>query len=335
MTLRWAAVLVLIAITTWVGPALVIRALVPVLEDGRRGVENHRGRPVFLGLGIVWIVWAAGTRVALAVMHIADSIAVSGSGRFTGGAVGALLVSMPVVLVVGAGAFGLFDDLIGSNEVRGFRGHLSSLRRGRLTTGGLKFLGIGALSAAAAADIVANHEMSAATSASWVLRSAWVVGIWVCATLVIALSANLVNLLDLRPGRALKAYSVLAVPAAFGMAWIVAVGIWRVSDPWYSAPVETFLLTAASLLIVLGPVAAVWRYDIGERGMLGDAGANAAGALAGYLLAQVLPLWGLALAAVVLLELNRSSERVSFSAVIERTPLLRAIDRLGRGSDVP
>ena len=335
MTLRWVAMLVLIAATTWVGPALVIRALVPVMEDGRRGVENYRGRPVFLGLGIVWIVWAAGTRVALAVMHIADSIAGSGSGRFTGGAVGALLVSMPVVLVAGAGAFGLFDDLLGSEGVRGFRGHLSELRRGRLTTGGLKILGIGTLSAAAAGDIVVKHALAADASVSWTLRSAWAFGVWACATLVIALSANLVNLLDLRPGRALKAYSVLVVPAAFGVAWIVAGGIWRVSDPWYAAPVETCLLTAAALLLVLGPVAAVWRYDVGERGMLGDAGANAAGALAGYLLAQVLPLWGLALAAVVLIELNRRSERVSFSAVIERTPLLRALDRLGRGSDVP
>jgi hypothetical protein len=64
--------------------------------------------------------------------------------------------------------------------------------------------------------------------------------------------------------------------------------------------------------------------------MLGDMGANAAGALAGWLLASVLPPWGLALAAAVVVALTLASERVSFSAVIERTDALRALDRLGR-----
>jgi hypothetical protein len=84
------------------------------------------------------------------------------------------------------------------------------------------------------------------------------------------------------------------------------------------------------LALVFGPVFAVWRYDLGERAMLGDAGANAAGALAGFLLAWQSPLWLLAVLAVVLLALNLVSERVSFSGVIERVSFLRWLDGLGR-----
>jgi hypothetical protein len=70
--------------------------------------------------------------------------------------------------------------------------------------------------------------------------------------------------------------------------------------------------------------------------MLGDAGANAAGALAGFLLAWRSPLWLLSVLAVVLLALNVTSERVSFSKVIERVAFLRWLDGLGRiASDAP
>jgi hypothetical protein len=64
--------------------------------------------------------------------------------------------------------------------------------------------------------------------------------------------------------------------------------------------------------------------------MLGDCGANAAGALVGLRLAAV-PHRGVragVLAAVVALTL--ASEKVSFTAVIESTPGLRDLDRLGR-----
>jgi hypothetical protein len=154
---------------------------------------------------------------------------------------------------------------------------------------------------------------------------------------VIALSANLVNLTDLRPGRALKAYSVLAVLGVLSVAW----SEWRtytevpeivpppLSDAALSAIVGAFLLG----VLLLGPVAAVWRFDLGERAMLGDAGANAMGALAGYVLASNLPLWLLAVVAALLVALNLASERFSFSRVIERNRFLRWIDDLGRLRD--
>ncbi len=64
--------------------------------------------------------------------------------------------------------------------------------------------------------------------------------------------------------------------------------------------------------------------------MLGDCGANAAGALLGVTWAagRSRPTRMLLLAGVTGLTL--ASERVSFTAVIESTPALRALDQLGR-----
>ncbi len=127
---------------------------------------------------------------------------------------------------------------------------------------------------------------------------------------LIAGTANLVNLLDLRPGRALK------VVAALGAVTTLAGG-------------EPGALGAAAT----GSALAALPADLGERAMLGDTGANAAGALLGVALAARLerPARLLALAGVTALTL--ASERVSFTAVIERTPVLDALDRLGRRSD--
>jgi len=64
--------------------------------------------------------------------------------------------------------------------------------------------------------------------------------------------------------------------------------------------------------------------------MLGDCGANSVGALLGLRLASIAgrgPRTAL-LAAVVALTL--ASEKVSFTRVIESTPVLRELDRLGR-----
>lgn len=116
---------------------------------------------------------------------------------------------------------------------------------------------------------------------------------------VIAGSANLLNLLDLRPGRALKAG--LAAGVLLGQPGIV------------------------------GTCAALLPGDLGERRMLGDAGANALGAVLGVALVSRLHSRGLRSAAVVsLVALTAASERVSFSDVIERSPVLRWLDQLGR-----
>ncbi|QAY62380.1 hypothetical protein ET495_02925 [Xylanimonas allomyrinae] len=237
---------------------------------------NHRGEPISL---------LEGPAVAAG---IAAGALVAGQGR--GRAAG-------LVAAAGAGAFGLVDDLAEDTAARtkGLRGHLGALAEGRLTTGGLKVIGIGATSLAAAA--VGTRRTGSA--------GRWVSDVLVNGALV-AGTANLANLLDLRPGRALKASAVVAAVPAAGP------------------------LAAAGSGAVLGAATAAWAGDLGERDMLGDCGANALGALAGARLALGMPrpLRVAALAGVVGLTL--ASERVSFSKVIAETPWLKAVDDLGR-----
>ncbi|CCH78783.1 conserved hypothetical protein [Nostocoides japonicum T1-X7] len=126
---------------------------------------------------------------------------------------------------------------------------------------------------------------------------------------VVAGSANLANLLDLRPGRTLKASVIAAAPLVL-------------------ARDEGTSTTAA---VVLGAAAGLLPDDLAGRSMLGDTGANAAGALVGTALLGALGLRGRLVALAVLTGLTVVSERVSFTAVIESTPGLRELDRLGRG----
>jgi hypothetical protein len=164
-------------------------------------------------------------------------------------------------------AIGLADDLWSGPE-QGFRQHL---RRGR-TTGVLKLVGVPAY------GLVRTRSLSGA--------------------ILVGLAANVLNQLDTRPGRALKAYLAAAVPLR--------------------AP-----LTPA---VLLAP------YDLREMAMLGDAGANALGAMLGLNSVKRFTgrgRWGAigALAALTLL-----GEIRSLGSLIERTPVLRSLDSLGRSA---
>jgi UDP-GlcNAc:undecaprenyl-phosphate GlcNAc-1-phosphate transferase len=308
---------------------------------------NYRGRRVTAGLGTAWLVWAVG----LTVMNgVATSIAF-GAQRIEQNGAGVLLEWFqfspwglasgfaPVLLTVGVLAFGLIDDVFGDGSAKGFRGHLAALREGHLTTGAFKLLGIGFLALAAATGPVlrSGRVLIDVRFGRWGVVLVMLVT-WALAGAVIALSANAVNLLDLRPGRALKGYLVLGTVgiAVAGIAlWTRVADLSKLLHDVGATPAVPVAAAAASAVLVLavlafGPVAAVWRLDLGERGMLGDAGANAMGALAGYLIAWSGNLWFLAAAAAALLAFNLASERVSFSRVIEERPLLRWIDGLGR-----
>jgi UDP-GlcNAc:undecaprenyl-phosphate/decaprenyl-phosphate GlcNAc-1-phosphate transferase len=127
---------------------------------------------------------------------------------------------------------------------------------------------------------------------------------------LIAGGANLLNLFDLRPGRAIKvATASAALIAAGGGAEAVA------------AP--------------LGAALALLPEDLGERAMLGDAGANALGAMLGAAAAVSLPRPARIGLLAGIVALTAASEKVSFTKVIERTPPLRWLDMLGRRPQAP
>jgi len=315
----------------WAVPALTMRLLASSLGTSRLVTTNYRGRSVYLGLGLVWVVWAVSLLTFSTVLDAVGSFVAQEMGSMEMGLFdGPLtmpLYAIPLILVVTAAFFGLVDDVFGTAADKGFRGHLKALARGRLTTGGLKLLGIGLVSAVYAWDTATRGADAAGVVSPWV-RIGW----WAVATLVIALCANLVNLTDLRPGRALKTYALLAAVGGVVFTLEVAEQYGAYAEQygalWTSTDVA--VTVAGVLIVLLGPVLAVWGADLGERGMLGDAGSNAMGAIVGYLFAGSLSLPWLAALAVVLLALNVASEKVSFSSVIEAVGPLRLIDRLGR-----
>lgn len=302
-TAAYAISIAVLLVGAVIVPWLAMRAMMPVIESSGRGLaENYRGRRVVVGLGLVWVVWA----VALLTLGLGDALyaqlfSAEGVPIF----IDFPLDELPLLLVVGAMALGMIDDFLGSAAEKGFRGHLAALAHGRLTTGALKLFGVGLLAAFATAPDVLSVE-----APLWAI-----VGVWVLETLAIGLTANVINLVDLRPGRALKVYSALVV------AGCVAIGF---TSEWWVVPFVA--------LICLGPVVAVWRFDVGERGMLGDAGANAAGVLAGWVLVNAFAgvWWAVGTYVVAVLALNVASERVSFSRIIDTVPVLRWLDGMGR-----
>ena len=201
------------------------------------------------------------------------------------------LASAPAAVVVGAtaGVLGLYDDLYGDSHARGLGGHLRALRSGRLTTGMVKLAGL------TGAGLVAG-TMQRRRAAPALVDAALVAG-----------TANLVNLLDLRPGRALK---VITVTAGVSIAM--------------DAPAGAVATATAAAAAVTLPA------DLGERVMIGDCGANGLGALVGWCLATGLGHRGRAAALSVVVGLTLASEKVSFTSVIERTPWLAAVDGWGR-----
>lgn len=202
-------------------------------------------------------------------------------------------------LVAAVGALGLVDDLA---EVpagaKGLRGHLGALRHGTLTTGAIKAIGIPLLAVAEASARPRPGTGAVRAVAGVAVEAALTAG-----------TANLLNLFDLRPGRALKAAVALAVPLA------------TTGSPGAAA--------VAGTALSLGPL------DLAERGMLGDAGANALGAALGRAAARSLPAPAIAGLLAVVVALTLASERVSFTRVIEATPALRALDNLGRRTETP
>ncbi len=203
----------------------------------------------------------------------------------------------PAVAVVAAGALGALDDLTGDTQKKGLRGHLGALAHGEVTTGAVKILGLAATGVVSAA-LVDRRRRANGTSTS-VLDT--LVG-----GAVIAGSANLVNLLDLRPGRALKATVLAGAHAGMRRPRSVA--------------------GAAATGAALGLLAP----DLAGTAMLGDTGANAAGALVGAAFVERSGRIGRLAALAGLVGLTLASERVSFTKVIESTPGLRELDALGR-----
>lgn len=242
------------------------------MTRGRLTVQNYRGVPVPRTLGL-WL--GAVAVLGAAAVAVLDSVGRAGWGALAGG----LLVA----------AAGLVDDLVPGGP-RGLRGHLLALAAGRLTTGIVK-----AVVAIASAIVVISLGPP---------RPAWA---RVAGVVLVAAATNVWNGLDVRPGRALKAFLLIGAVGPFVQPQTLP-GFWPL---WAGA----------------WPALAI---DLSERAMLGDAGANLLGFTAGLAMYLGLPDVGVVVAAATAAALNVLADTVTLSRLVDAAPPLRWLDRLGR-----
>jgi hypothetical protein len=247
-----------------------------------------------LGYGVLAPLVAAATTSSprwSRTNYRARTVTLAAGPAVAGAAIVAAAGAAPSAAMAGGAAatLGLYDDLYGDSHARGLRGHVAALRDGRLTTGAAKLAGL-VVAAVAASALDRRRVRHLAVD-----------------VVLVAGTANLVNLLDLRPGRALKATLTVALPLALAASRPGAV--------------------AAG---VAGAAAVALPADLAERAMMGDCGANGLGALLGWSLSRGLPAGPRAAAAAAVVGLTLASERVSFTRVIEDTPLLAVVDAWGR-----
>lgn len=276
-------------ITALVVGCVIVRLVLPA---GRQFLaaealqrRNYRDRLVPTGGGVllaVGLVVIEGGRVVLGAFDV-------GNVTLTEARV------LVLVAALGFALLGFIDDVAVEQSAQGFRGHGRALLRGELTTGGLKLAG-GGLLALVLASPIADGDL----------------GRLIFDGLMIALAANLANLLDRAPGRLIKVSVLAYVPLAVSNGTGV-VGV--------------------ALAPLMGSVLGMYPDDQRERIMLGDAGANALGAALAVGAMLTLDPGGRNVTLAVLGVLNLLAELFSFSRVIARVPPLRFLDELGRPKD--
>jgi UDP-N-acetylmuramyl pentapeptide phosphotransferase/UDP-N-acetylglucosamine-1-phosphate transferase len=243
--------------------------------------ENYRGRrlPVPIGVAIV-----PAALVAL--------IPITLLARLTTADVFPNDLSLVIAFIPGVALLGFVDDVL-SGSSRGFRGHAAAAMKGSFSSGLLKALGTLGLALLVASSLPGSDSE------------------FLLAAAVLVLTTNAFNLLDLRPGRSVKAFLLL------GLCLTIAT---QITEP------------LAALGLFIGPVLVCGWYDLREKAMLGDAGSNVIGALAGVWIVLTLDTSEQVVTLVLLLAINLYGEFRSISKVIEKLPGLRHLDSFGRPS---
>jgi UDP-N-acetylmuramyl pentapeptide phosphotransferase/UDP-N-acetylglucosamine-1-phosphate transferase len=272
------------------GAAILAPALLRTLAQGGHVKANYRGRALPFPLGALTLLAALLALIPLMLLAVLASADLFHPELWPA-----------AVYVLGVLALGLIDDTLGERAQpgpdgertapRGWRGHGSAVLRGELSTGALKAAGSLGL---------------ALLAMSWLGLSN---GRWLLAVGVLVLATNAFNLLDLRPGRSTKAFVLLGLGLGLGS----------------GSPRQLWALG-----LFAGPALVAGLYDLRERAMLGDTGANLLGALAGLWLVLSLSGTGQVIALILLAALTVYGELRSISGFVERTPGLRQLDSWGR-----
>ena len=273
----------------FLGTYFMIPLFKSMLVNGNVIRPNYKNEMIPVGMGIVFLPMIIINSIILGFVTLNNIWFVS-SSNYNLNILWLLCLALYIFSMMAMFFAGALDDLIGNRNVSGLKGHFKSLFKGELTTGGFKalfggFVGlvVSVCISSSIVDIIVN-------------------------TLIIALSTNLMNLFDLRPGRAIKAYLVIMIPI-----YITLTGYTKVFP-----------------LLILPNVLAYFNTDLKARGMMGDTGSNVLGISIGVLMAlgygiKVRLAW-----LVFLILMHLITEKFSLTKIIEKNRVLKFIDNLGR-----
>lgn len=269
-------IMLILALVGFVGTLLIIPMFKKMLIEGEIVRPNYKQDMIPVSMGIVFVPMLVISAMVLAYID-RDPEHMK-------------YLFMFLFATLSMSFAGIMDDIIGNRNVSGLKGHFKSLFKGTLTTGGFKalyggFVGllISVVLTRSIPEIVLN-------------------------TLIIALSTNLMNLMDLRPGRAIKVYLVIMI-------------------------VMIATLTGFTRILPFLIVPAVLTYfnqDLKAKCMMGDAGSNVLGISIGIFMAfgysiNVKIGW-----LVFLVLIHILTEKYSLTKIIEKNKVLNFLDRLGR-----
>jgi UDP-N-acetylmuramyl pentapeptide phosphotransferase/UDP-N-acetylglucosamine-1-phosphate transferase len=268
---------------------LVVGIAYNALLRGGHVRRNFQGRDIPTSVGVAFVLSAfIMAPFALLMLgrahHVSDAFAV-------------------LALAAGFGVLGLIDDLTRTREKGGILGHTKNfLRTGHMSTALIK-AGFGLVLCAGVLVLLRGSK-------DWPMT--------LVDTLILALSANAMNLLDVRPGRAVKGF-LFALPALILISSVLTL-------------FGNQATVAQHTLVLIVPFA-LWAFmylplDLKRKAMLGDAGSNVLGVIMGLAL-----VWELShpsrLAALGLLALfHVVCELKSLTEIIEKVPPLRWLDNL-------
>lgn len=265
---------IVLALASVVLTVLAVPAMWALAHTWKLGRTNFKGKQIPTGFGFLVVLAAAPVYAA--------AILLFGAGWYA---------SACLVVVLGFGALGLFDDVYGTRGVGGFRGHLSLLRQGRVSSGLVKAVVGGGLGLGVGAAIARFDPVISLVNG-----------------LVISLAANTLNLLDLRPGRAVSCFWVGLLALAAVHSGRAVVLVW--------------------LIPVLVPAVWLTVLDRSARVMLGDAGSNVLGAVFGLAIVYGVGVPTRVVLIVLMAGVHLYTEKYSVSELIDGNRVLRSIDQL-------
>lgn len=251
---------------------------------GNSLTKNFRGELIPQGIGVIFALYTLPWYTLYLVInnYYPSDLIETGS------------ILIMITALYTASLLGFMDDILGSRDALGLKGHIRALLSGKLTTGIIKAAGVFLIS------LIASIFLS--------------FGFWtiILNTLLTALFTNLLNMLDLRPGRAVKFYIFLTI--TFGINALL-------TGRYYS-----FIL----ILPIISSVIGYFPFDLKARCMMGDAGSNLLGISAGILSVIQSSYFGKLILLFLLIMIHVITEKHSLSDVIKHSRLLSFFDNLGR-----